>query len=251
MRRRVLGTVLLVLMAVTGALVLAPRAYAACHAFEVSVAPANPGEGSTVEVTVSRDAAVNPSSVRLRSVDGTATAGQDYQPVDQRVEFTSEVERTLTVTTLQDDVDEPDETFELVLSEGQGCPVNTRFTYGTATVTIVDDDEPAATTVPPTAAPTTAPQTTAAPTTTAAETTTTVGDTATSSTEAGDDTSTTTPGAAADATTTSALSGDEVATRSEGDDSGSGVFVAIAVVLAVAGAAAAYGVHRMRGRPSD
>lgn len=129
----------------------APPASAACHAFTVTVNPSNPVEGSTVTATISRDAAVRPSSVRVTSVDGTAHAGQDYVAVDQRVEFSGEISKTITVSTTQDTLDEPDETFALRLSEGGGCEVNPNFQYGSpATITIRDDDAPSTTTPPAT-----------------------------------------------------------------------------------------------------
>lgn len=115
-------------------------AQAACHIFTVTADPSTADEGTTVTLTISRDAAVNPSSVRVRTVDGTATAGSDYEALDERVEFTSETEMTRDVQVLDDDDVEDDETFVVELSEGEGCEVNPNFTYGSDTVTIADDD---------------------------------------------------------------------------------------------------------------
>lgn len=115
-------------------------AAAACHAFTVEVDPATPAEGETVTVTIRRDAAVNPSSVRVRTVEGTATGGADYAELDERVEFDTGTEQTRTVDVLDDDAQEDDETFDIELSEGEGCEVNPDFTYDSATVTIQDDD---------------------------------------------------------------------------------------------------------------
>lgn len=115
-------------------------AAAACHAFTVEVDPATPAEGEAVTVTIRRDAAVNPSSVRVRTVEGTATGGADYAELDERVEFDTGTEQTRTVDVLDDDAQEDDETFDIELSEGEGCEVNPDFTYDSATVTIQDDD---------------------------------------------------------------------------------------------------------------
>ena len=163
----------------------APPAWAACHAFDVSVDPANAPEGTSVTVTVSRDGSVNPSSVRVRTVDGTATGGQDYEPVDRRVEFTSGTEQQLTLQILQDEADEPAETFRLELSEGQGCPANPSFRYGSATVTVADDDDPQPTPTapPPPPGPTTTPPPGATTTAASATTTSTSTADATTSTE--------------------------------------------------------------------
>jgi hypothetical protein len=137
-----------ILILLTGASIFVSRsASAACHAFYFGDDPdktvqVSVKEGDAVEITVSRDAAVRPSSVRVQSVDGTAKAGSDYTKVDTRVEFEGEsTEETVTVLTKEDTKDEPGETLQLKLSEGEGCEVNTNFTYGAnAKVTVVDDD---------------------------------------------------------------------------------------------------------------
>jgi hypothetical protein len=140
----------------------ATPAQAACHSFFFGDDPektvqVNVQEGDAVEVTVSRDAAVRPSSVRVQSVDGTAKAGAEYTKVDTRIEFEGEsTQETVTVVTKDDGKDEPSKSLSLKLSEGQGCEVNTNFTYGpNAKVTIVDDDPAPKTATPkPIAVPT-------------------------------------------------------------------------------------------------
>lgn len=122
---------------------LAGVAHAACHAFTVEADPSTPTEGQTVTVTIRRDADVQPSSVRVRTVDGTATGGADYTALDERVEFTEGTEQIREIDILDDDATEDSETFEIELSEGEGCEVNQSFTYDSATVTIEDDDVPA------------------------------------------------------------------------------------------------------------
>lgn len=115
-------------------------AHAACHAFTVEASPSTADEGMTVTVTIKRDADVDPSSVRVRTVDETATGGSDYTPLDERVEFSSGTEQEREVDILDDQDAEEDETFGIELSEGEGCTVNPNFTYDSTTVTIADDD---------------------------------------------------------------------------------------------------------------
>ncbi|HEX9765271.1 MAG TPA: Calx-beta domain-containing protein, partial [Nitriliruptorales bacterium] len=138
MRTLVRGS--LVTTLVMGLLLVGPGAQAACHAFAVTASPSTADEGVTVTLTISRDGAVNPSSVRVRTVDGTATGGSDFTVVDERVEFTSEVEVTREVQVTDDDEVEDDETFVVELSDGEGCEINPNFTYGSDTVTIADND---------------------------------------------------------------------------------------------------------------
>jgi uncharacterized delta-60 repeat protein len=81
------------------------------------------------------------ASVRLRSRDGSATDGNDYRALDQRVHFRAgEARRTVPVDLVLDDVAEADETLSLDLSEPQGCA--SIDTDATAQLTIVDDDRP-------------------------------------------------------------------------------------------------------------
>ena len=47
-------------------------ALAACHRFAVTVSPAGVSEGAKVTVTVTRDAAVAPSSIDVETIDDTA-----------------------------------------------------------------------------------------------------------------------------------------------------------------------------------
>lgn len=129
-----------VVAAVCGVLLTAGPAHAGCHAFTVTADPSEPGEGVTVTLTIERDNDVQPSSVRVRTVDETATGGSDFTPLDERVEFTTGTEETREIDILDDDLPEDDETFAIELSEGEGCEVNQSFTYGSATVTIQDDD---------------------------------------------------------------------------------------------------------------
>lgn len=142
--RTVARMLVILSLAATMVLPLAGVAHAACHAFTVEADPSTAGEGQTVTVTIRRDADVQPSSVRVRTVEVTATGGSDYTPMDERVEFTEGTEQTRQIDILDDDATEDSETFEIELSEGQGCEVNQNFSYDSATVTVEDDDAAAA-----------------------------------------------------------------------------------------------------------
>jgi hypothetical protein len=156
-------------------LALGSPAQAGCHSYTVS-APDEVSEGNKVPVKITRDGAVNPSSIRVRTVPGSAVGNDDYTPVDRRVEFTSETSKVIVIQTTEDDVSEGSESFAVKLSDGQGCAVNPNFQYGPPEkITINDDDEatpvttaPPATTAPAAAVtPTTAPES-ASPTATEA-----------------------------------------------------------------------------------
>lgn len=145
--------VLFVLTIVAATVWTGPRVDAACHFFTVG-ASSSVGEGNRANVIIERDAAAAPSSVRVQTVNGTARAPADFTAFDQRIEFTNETQKTISIQTREDASDEPNETFQVRVSEGQGCAVNPNFDYGDpAQITITDDDDPA-----PTVAPTQAPR---------------------------------------------------------------------------------------------
>ncbi len=84
-----------------------------------------------------------PVLIHYQTRDGSASAHEDYQPVEGVMRFASESslpERQIEVGILGDRDDEPDETFDLVLTQ-QGetrVVLPARFPSGT----LVDDDEP-------------------------------------------------------------------------------------------------------------
>lgn len=168
---RMLAAVVPLAVAVT----LAGRpALAACHAFTLEADPDAVDEGGEVTLTVRRDAAVAPSQIDVSTVDGTAEADQDYEPVATTISFTDETEQTLTISTMDDDSQEPAETFRVHLSNPGGCSVNPSFVVGPPVrVTISDDDasaSPSRTTASPTTeAEATTPSPTASPTPTVTE----------------------------------------------------------------------------------
>ena len=106
----------------------------------LSVAGASGNEGKALDFVAS----VSPSSGRTISVnyataDGTAAAGRDYHAGQGTLTFApGETSRTVSVTTLDDALDEPAETFALTLSS----PANATLDVASAGGTIVDDDVP-------------------------------------------------------------------------------------------------------------
>ena len=100
-------------------------------------------EGGRFEYLVRRDGRLNAEITAgvQTSSDGTATAGDDYQAVDQDVTFAvGESARTLTVTVADDEIDEPEETFDIELSVATGQSAEVAAGKDAITVTIVDDD---------------------------------------------------------------------------------------------------------------
>ena len=107
----------------------------------LSIANTSAVEGESVVFTVSLShESSNAVTVQYSTADNTATAGTDYtaatnQPLTISSGATS---ATLTITTTQDTMDEPDETFTVTLS---GPSSNAELgTPTTATGTIIDDD---------------------------------------------------------------------------------------------------------------
>jgi uncharacterized repeat protein (TIGR01451 family) len=107
----------------------------------ISISNATVLEGGAANVTVRLyPARGQPVSVVVSTADGTATSGADYTPLTgARVSFPPGVTATnVTVTTLDDALDEPDEFFVVRLSNPVGAPI----AVSELTVTIVDNDLP-------------------------------------------------------------------------------------------------------------
>jgi hypothetical protein len=108
----------------------------------LSIANASVTEGNngskTVAVTVTMSAPRSSSvTVAYATLAGTATAGSDYQTTSGTLTFAAGVtSRTINVTVYGDRTNEPNETFQVQLSNPSGATIAT----GTATVTIVNDD---------------------------------------------------------------------------------------------------------------
>ena len=81
-------------------------------------------------------------TVRYTTQDGSATAGQDYEAItDGRLTFlagTTNLTQTISISILGDTLEEPDESFQLLLSN----PANAVIHPPAARIEIADDDEP-------------------------------------------------------------------------------------------------------------
>jgi hypothetical protein len=99
-----------------------------------------PKTKAVVKLTLSLSAASGRSvSVGYATADDDATAGSDYTAADGRVTIKSgALTKTISITTLCDSADEPNETFDVTLD----TPTDVDIADGTATVTITDDDNP-------------------------------------------------------------------------------------------------------------
>ena len=115
----------------------------------LSIADAEASEGAgEVRFAVTLD---GPSAAEVKvsyatadpagSADPVAEAGIDYDSVSGTLTFApGVVSRTIGVPVVDDDLDEPDETFALVLADPRGATLG----RGSARGTILDDDEPPA-----------------------------------------------------------------------------------------------------------
>src|SRR5262249_24922806 len=98
-------------------------------------------ESNTAKVKVSRLNGADSYSVSYSTQDGTAKAGVDYTETSGVVTFIAgELSKTIDIPTLNDTVDEDNETFTVVLSNLP--PDVTLGNPSTTTVTITDDDPP-------------------------------------------------------------------------------------------------------------
>ena len=99
------------------------------------------GEASgTVELTVSVISGVLTETITLnyKTMDGSAIAGEDYTSTMSTVTLSPMTPSvTFTVPITDDDTDEPDQMFTVVLS---GAPADITLDPATATVTIIDND---------------------------------------------------------------------------------------------------------------
>ena len=98
-----------------------------------------PEKAGTVAVPVRLNrTSTDPVTVHYATADGTATAGSDYEAASGTLTFApGETEKTVTLKSIDDGIDEPDETFNLDLSNASVA----LGAHASATVTIADDDE--------------------------------------------------------------------------------------------------------------
>ena len=106
----------------------------------VSVSDGSASEGDAVEFTVSLSAASSQQvTVQFGTSGGTAASGTDFTAASGTLTFVAnETSKTVSVSTLDDSLDEENETFTLTLSS----PTNATLDDATATGTINDDDDP-------------------------------------------------------------------------------------------------------------
>ena len=99
----------------------------------VSNAEGHESEDGAVRFRVTLDrAASNPVTVRYETVDGTATAGEDYEASSGELTFAAgEVEKWVEVTLIDDTVEDGGETFGLRLSEVTGAVLGDAEGVGT------------------------------------------------------------------------------------------------------------------------
>jgi len=130
---------------VVGAGVTATAAPVVCAPPVVSVAGTQQYEGSgggtktiTLTVTMAPPAAGCPATgtVRYRTLDGTAVAGQDYTATTSTLTWTEPGLRVVPVQIARDDAYEPDERFTVELFGARGVTV----AEATAVATVIDDD---------------------------------------------------------------------------------------------------------------
>ena len=130
-------------------------AIAPASRFELSAPAYTVGEGGTsATIVINRiGGAESLASVRVTTTDGTATAGDDYTPIDGIFVFDpGQTSKTLNIQIADDSSDEADETVNVTLSSESGESV--LGLQASAILTIIDDDKAvpvlSATTSPPT-----------------------------------------------------------------------------------------------------
>jgi hypothetical protein len=108
--------------------------------FEEAIYAQQEAEGEvTIEVVLNRPANLG-VVVRYATVDGSATPGEDYEPVSGTLRFEAgDEERELTVLVYDDAVYEGNDTLYVVLRDPEGAELGTR---DRATVTIRDNEPP-------------------------------------------------------------------------------------------------------------
>jgi len=105
---------------------------------DVSVNEGNSGTTSANFTVTLSSASTSTVTVGYTTVAGTATAGSDYTTTSGTLTFAAgTTQQTIAVPVVGDLVDEPDETFQVSLSN----PTNATIAVAQATGTIVDDDQ--------------------------------------------------------------------------------------------------------------
>ncbi len=128
------------LTSVVLAFVTPAAAQAAVSVGDVSVSEGNGGVSATFTVTRSTGLLTGATSVSFRTVAGSATALADYAPTSGTLRFGSSLfgetqVQQVSVPIVGDRLDEPDESFRLVLAGAEVAD-------GEGVATIIDDDPP-------------------------------------------------------------------------------------------------------------
>jgi hypothetical protein len=112
----------------------------------ISIADQSSSEATAMLFTVSLSApSPLPVSVQWTTVPGSATSGVDYQVAGGTLSFpTNTTTKTLSISIINDQLTEPDETFQILLSNPSGANPGNML----ATGTILDDDAPGITVTP-------------------------------------------------------------------------------------------------------
>ena len=116
-------------------------------AVRVADAEATEGDDAVIVFRVTLDGA-STSAVRVNyaTADGTATAGDDYEAVQGTLTFApGETEKTVSVTVIDDNVEDSGETFRLLLSSPDGATLADSEATGTLLNIESRDDFPAGT----------------------------------------------------------------------------------------------------------
>ena len=105
---------------------------------DISLLEGNTGTTNAVfTVTLSPPAAAT-TIISYTTAAGTATSGADYTPVDDALTFTAgQSSQQITIPIIGDLLDEPDETFDLILTTAAEVDL---LNDGRATATIIDND---------------------------------------------------------------------------------------------------------------
>ena len=103
------------------------------------------GDATTVYTVFLSPSDVTPTDdlkVDYATANGTATAGSDYTAKTGRITFTQadHADKTFTVQTTEDSVDESDETFTVTISSPSGGGGATSLGTSSISTTITDDD---------------------------------------------------------------------------------------------------------------
>ena len=105
----------------------------------VSIKEGNQGFTTVILAVTLSSASGRTISLDYASIDGTATAPGDYQPVSGNLSFAAgEVRKTIAIQIVGDTTLEQDETFQISMSN----LVNAALENNAGTVTIIDDDSP-------------------------------------------------------------------------------------------------------------